>query len=307
MSTQFPLGVLVGVDGSAGSDNAVRYGALAAGRLGVQLTLVHVLPAYVPPAPTPLVQDDLAAAGHAIAGQARQVAEPYIDGTTVVTLVPTGSTTGALAELSARAELVVLGHNTRTHLGRLFTGAVTAGVAARSACPVVTVPDSWDHNSTTGEVVVGIKHALHAEGLLERAFATAEARGARLTLIHAWELPSVYDDIIVRRTHDTDWSVRAQEQVAPRLDELRARYPAVPVEVTIVHGQPAHALVEAAAGADLLMLERRGGRLPAGLHLGSTARAVLREASCPVEVAPPRGALIDTGNFDLEGAGAPMM
>lgn len=306
MSTQFPFGVLVGVDGSAGSDNAVRYGALAARRLGVQLTLVHVVPAYVPPAATPLVQDDLAAAGHAIAAQARQVADPHVDGTTVVTLVPTGSTTVVLAELSARAELVVLGHNTRTRLRRLFTGAVTAGVSARSACPVVTVPDSWDPNSTTGEVVVGIKNAPHAEGLLERAFATAEARGARLTLIHAWELPSVYDDIIVRRTHDTDWAVRAQEHVAPRLDELRAKHPTVPVELSIVHGQPAHALVETAAAADLLMLERRGGRLPAGLHLGSTARAVLREASCPVEVAPPRGAPTDTGTLDLERAGAPL-
>lgn len=293
MTEQLPIGVLVGVDGSAGSDNAVRYGAMTARRLGSGLTLVHVVPDYVPLAPMPpLLPDDLVEVGRALTASARDVAEAYVDAGTVATLVPTGATTPVLVALSGRAGLVVLGHNIRTRARRLFTGAVTTGVISRAACPVVSVPDCWDPDRTAGEVVVGINDSAHGDGLLERGFATAEALASRLTIIHAWELPSVYDDVIVRRTHDPDWNVRALADVAGRLNGLRKKHLAVLVDVRVLHASPVQALAEAAAKADLVMLERRGGRLPAGLRLGSTARAVLREACCPVEVFPPREALV---------------
>lgn len=305
MPSQQRTGVLVGVDGSPGSLKAVRYGALEARRLGTDLTLVHVGPDYVPMAAMrPLAPDDLAGVGRSILADARRVAAPYVEGLTVTTSVIAGAATPRLLDAAGGAQMVVLGRNTRSLLHRVFTGAVTTGVASRATCPVVSVPDTWEPHQATGRVVVGFRGSAHEGDVLGRGLVTAEARGCRLMVIHAWELPGVYDDIIVRRTHEEDWNVRALESIATRIDELSEDHPAVDVDVRIVHAQPAHALIDAAAGADLLVLVRRSGRWPVP-HLGSTARAVLREAPCPVEVLPPHEATVELDDLDLESAGAP--
>lgn len=62
-------------------------------------------------------------------------------------------------------------------------------------------------------------------------------------------------------------------------------HPAVRARVDVVHGQAAQALVGATQDADLVLLQR-STLGPVRHHVGSTSRAVLREASCPVEVVP---------------------
>ena len=307
MIDSLPTGVVVGVDGSEGSDRAVRYGALEAARLGTDLTLVHVVPDYVPLAPMhPLIPDDLAGLGRSLVTDAREAAARYAGDVHVTTLVRTGSAITILVAVASDARLMVLGRNLRSRLHHVFTGAVTSGVASRASCPVVSVPDGWEPASTTGRVVVGFKDSTHGSAALAQAFATACSKGDRLTVIHAWELPSVYDDIIVRRTHDEHWNVQALDSIESRIAGLREEYPGLVVDVTVAHAQPAHALIEAASGADLLVVERRGGRLPSGFHLGGTARAVLREATCPVEILPPRRTAGELDHLDLESAGVPL-
>ena len=293
----------MGVDGSSGSDSAVRYGAREARRLGTDLTLVHVAPDYVPMAAMrPLVPDDLTGVGRSLLLDAREVAAPHLEGVAVSTSVLTGATSARLVAAASGARMVVLGRSTRSLLHRVFTGSVTASVACRASCPVVSVPDSWDPDQPEGDVVVGLRGSTDEGGLLEQAFASAAARGGHLTVIHAWELPGVYDDFIVRRIHDADWNAKALGYVEARVDEIRKVHPTVAVDVRIVHAQPAHALIEAAADADLLLLARRGGRW-AALHLGSTARAVLREARGPVEVLPPHDAALEMRDLEGESAG----
>lgn len=71
-----------------------------------QLTLVPVVPAYVLLAPSPpVVPDDRAAMGRALAASAREVAEPYVDGREVAILVPTGAATSVLVEASCPVEV----------------------------------------------------------------------------------------------------------------------------------------------------------------------------------------------------------
>jgi nucleotide-binding universal stress UspA family protein len=68
--------------------------------------------------------------------------------------------------------------------------------------------------------------------------------------------------------------------------DLRMAYPDVRVQVDVVHGQAAFALVDRSAEADLLLISRpaHGGFVH---FLGATARAVIRDATCPIEVVPP--------------------
>jgi nucleotide-binding universal stress UspA family protein len=71
-----------------------------------------------------------------------------------------------------------------------------------------------------------------------------------------------------------------------------------------VHGQPAHTLVEASKAADLLVISRpvHGSFVH---HLGATARAVIREAACPLVVVPPLAQSPEAEHVRTEPALAP--
>jgi nucleotide-binding universal stress UspA family protein len=286
--TSNSMGIAVGIDGSSRADAAVRYAALEARRSALPLTLLHVLPDYVPMAPMmPLLPGDMREMGHSLLSAAVRVAAEAAPEVEVTRHLFTGHVATVLARESANAAQLVLGHESTHGWSRVFTGAVTMGAAARATCPVVSVPADWNGvPDARGRVVVGFKTSDHDASLLEHAFDCAAARSARLTILHAWELPSGYDDIIVRRTHDDEWNLAALERIEAQIAALRAAHPGVEVDVRVVHKQPALALREAAQDADLLMLGRRREG-PSLLHLGGTARALLRTATSPVEVVPP--------------------
>jgi len=278
--------VLVGVDGSPGSVATLRYAASEARRRETGLRLVHVVPDYAVMSPTlPMVPSELEATGRKILEAAATQAASLVGREGVVTSLVRGSRVSSLVRAAEHAVVVVLGREDITMLERLVTGATTIGVASRSARPTIAVPPDWSEPPGTRPVVVGLKSTEHARGLLCRGFETAAGRGAPLVVVHAWELPSGYDDLIADRVGREEWHDRLASQVEPHLGEWRAAYPEVDVELRIVHGQPARVLQHTAAVAGLLLLVRRLYGLPGG-HLGGTGRTLLRGSSCPVEVVP---------------------
>ena len=73
--TPTPGFIAVGINGSAGSDTAVRYAAARARRSGVGLRLVHALPDYLPASrPFGISVGDLAPAGRALLREASRIA-----------------------------------------------------------------------------------------------------------------------------------------------------------------------------------------------------------------------------------------
>jgi nucleotide-binding universal stress UspA family protein len=65
---------------------------------------------------------------------------------------------------------------------------------------------------------------------------------------------------------------------------VRADHPEVVVRRQVVQGAPRSALLEAASGAQLLVVGARGRGGLRGMPLGSVSLAVLHHAACPVSV-----------------------
>ena len=280
--------IVVATEGGIAGTVAVRFAVAEARRRGTELQIVHVVPAYLPTGPLPMIPEGaIQQDSRDIMDRAVQVAEEADPDLELAPTMAIGGRVESIVRESADAELAVLGRSPGSILHRVWTGATAAGVAARATKPVVVVPPSWDPDEHThGRVIVGIKAPSHVYALLARAFEEASATGSELVVMHAWRLTGVYDEMIANRVDRQQWHEQTEKVVSDLLVDLRRDYPWVHVRVDVVHAQPAHALVEASRTADRVFLSRplHGGYVH---HLGATARAVLRESHCPVEVVPP--------------------
>ena len=299
--------VLVGVDGSYASTGAIRAGRVEARRLGAPLRLVHVVPDYFPLAPVdPLTSEGLTEAGARLLAQAEAEARAEAPDLHVDTDLRRGGSATQLAAAvdDAAAAVLFVGRDEQALIDRVLLGSTAAGAAARATRPVVAVPAGWEPSGARGEVVVAVKSPAHSSELLSDAFAAAEARGARLVVLHSWKLLSAYEHILASRVRNEDLVRRSTTELESLLQDWRVGYPDVEVEIRIVHDHPVHALVEASRSADLLVLVRHGHDLPSGSlgSLGGTGRAVLRGAECPVRIVPP-GGVPEVPGLVLESAG----
>lgn len=139
-----------------------------------------------------------------------------------------------------------------------------------------------------GRIVVGVDGSDGAIAALQWAVAEAALRGASVEAVHAWEYPFVADvtgmaaypvgrgdlEEVARQTLD-----RAVETAGPAPE-------GVAVERVLAHGGAAGVLVDAARGADLLVVGTRGHGGFTGLLLGSVSQQCAHHAPCPVVVVP---------------------
>lgn len=296
--------VVVGIDGTNGSAGALRYAVHQARHRRCGLSLVHVGPRYEVTSPViPYVPTQVDEAGLALLKAAQDEVAMLDPDLAVTTELKSGSRISALTHVADRGEMLVLGRETRTGLERLVFGATTAAVAARSAVPITVVPHDWRPGPTPGQVVVGLRTAEHSAELFEAAFAHAVATGASLEVVHAWDLPDAYSNLIEARTHDREWVEAGTRFIEHELDGWRDLHPDLRVTVRVVHDRPSRAILAAAAEAELVVLVRRSVPRHFGAHLGSTARAVLRAAVCPVLIVPPQPSEAESFNLEIERSG----
>jgi nucleotide-binding universal stress UspA family protein len=286
-TTHHTAHVVVATDGSPGSRAAVVYAAQEAMTRGLPLEIVHVMPAFLPAGPFPIAPD--AAMHHsarAVLNHAGDLASRTAPDLQVTTTLLHGARVDCLVMHTEDAALLVVGAPPHNLAERLWTGSTVTATASRVRCPLVVVPPLQGDAPRTGRVVAGLKSTRHAEHLLGAAFAVARQTQSDLKVVHAWHLVSAYDDAIAARTTTQDEIIEQVRRIEDSMIDLRLAYPDVQVTVELTHGQAAFALVRESQDADLLLVSRpaHGGFVH---YLGSTARAVIREAGCPVELVPP--------------------
>ncbi|GAC84196.1 universal stress protein [Gordonia paraffinivorans] len=280
--------ILVGVDGSDAATSAVRWAAKAAAAEHLDLKIVSAYDAstsdYAPGLIIPqdvidAIRQDASDAVHAAAEVARQVAP----GVSVTTSIVDGDAARVLLELGKDAPLIVVG--TR-HLGSvkgLFLGSVSINVAAHAHGRVAIVAgDGIDD----GPVVVGVDGSPVSDAAVAEAFRQASLRNAPLIAVHTWS-PLDADALHgygISREEVERMTGDSVEVLAERLAGYSQDYPDVRVERRVLPDEPAKALLDAAVGAQLIVVGSRGRGGFRGLLLGSTSQKVIHNALCPVMV-----------------------
>ena len=137
-------------------------------------------------------------------------------------------------------------------------------------------------------IVVGVDGSEGGATALEFAAAEAALRKTRLRIVSAWEIPpavyaggfappmdpEILDAFRTRAQQVADDAVATANKLRPSLD----------VEALPVKGQPADALLEHGADAELIVVGRRGLGGFKSLLLGSVSQQVVQHAPCPVVV-----------------------
>jgi nucleotide-binding universal stress UspA family protein len=135
-------------------------------------------------------------------------------------------------------------------------------------------------------IVVGVDGSDGGQRALRWAIAEARRRGAAVQVVHAWHTNYAAANPYLGLP-ETDLT-RLEECEQRDLDHAVATEDTSGVDVMLllVFQDAPHALLEAAKGADLLVVGTRGRGGVAGRLLGSVSQAVTRHARCPVVVVP---------------------
>jgi nucleotide-binding universal stress UspA family protein len=137
----------------------------------------------------------------------------------------------------------------------------------------------------TGPVIVGYDKTPQSDRAVAVAAREAEARGASLTLVHAWHWTP---PVTPAATPGADTEAAFRESADALIEQVaagvRARHPGLPVSGQSVAGYAPAVLAAAAREAALLVVGNRGSGGFTGQILGSVALRVLAQACCPVIV-----------------------
>jgi nucleotide-binding universal stress UspA family protein len=285
--------IVVGVDGSEGTIRAVRWAAAEAVRRKLPLRLVHahLLPTfgYLPMLETRSMHEELIDLAHdwlRSAAAAAAKVSPTID---VHTELRTAGPVPLLIEESLHARLIVVGSHGLGGIPRMLLGSTSEGLAGRAHCPLVVVPSGLDDPAPDAPVVVGVDGSPVSDAAVAVAFDEASTRNVGLVAVHAWSDQPITNPFVLRLTDD-DWAQiedAERRSMAEQLAGWRDKYPDVTVRRVLVRDRPATSLLGNASTAQLLVVGSRGRGGFASALLGSTSRAVLHHAPCPVIVAGP--------------------
>ena len=281
--------IVVGV-GPEEVESALEFAAEEAVRIGCGLHLVHAVH-VVPAGPeTVLIAAvDVETWGRDLLTLAVKRADDLVQGAVPVTHeLRRGTPVQVLVEAGRTARMVVLEHRHLSRLARIVNRTVAGGVAAHLRVPVVAVPSGWTRPAGHPVVVAGVDVPDRSAEVLSAAAAEARARGADLRVVHSWALPVHYEGMVIEVEEQRRWTDRSHAELRAALDALGDEAVAIEADVVVHPGRAIEAILDASQGAQLLVIGRHDPLVPVGSHIGPVARAVLREATCPVLLASPR-------------------
>lgn len=295
--------ILVGVDGSPGSEAALRW-ALREARLWAQAThatdgdagrpTVTALLAWTPDGlPSGVLQAATTADHEGLTRAAAEMLErtvkragepaPNVD---LRLEVVAGDPVPTLVRAGADADLLVIGEHGHGPLHRLVAGSVSQGVVHHATTPVVVARRGHQPDSTGEDdrpVVVGIDGSPGGLAALRWAARAATIRRVPLRVVHAWGgFDPLYTEVLV--VAQGSLARRAQEVVDEAIKLGLDGSSDVVVDPVVSPEPPVRALLREAKDAQLLVVGSRGLGGFARLLLGSVSHQCVGHAACDTAV-----------------------
>jgi nucleotide-binding universal stress UspA family protein len=286
--------IVVGIDGSAASQPALRWAATEARRSGAALEVVHAWTQPIAIYPSDLYVDPAHfhdAAKTTLEEAVASVSSGETAPSEVRSSLIEGDATLALIERAADAQLLVVGSRGRGGFAGLLLGSVSRKCLHHAPCPVAVVRPPWS-GEEHGRIVVGVDGSQSSYAALHWAVAEAVRRDARLDVVNAYDQPvpvAPVGSLTSVGPEEFEKSSKAllEEMAAAAVDAAGARVKKV--ELISAGTSPAKGLLDVAVGADLLVVGCRGLGGLRGLLLGSVSQQCALHGTCPVVVVRPAG------------------
>ena len=284
------MSLVVGYDGSDGSERALQWAVEEAKLRAVPLQIVVVWEEPVVDMGfgggaiiDPTLAEVMKERGEQIAEQARVLVAD--SGLEVSAEAMVGPAASALVEASEHADLLVTGSHSKRGVAEILLGSTSSQVATHSKCPTVVVRPKPVTHHRLGVAIDGSEPGQRA---LDFAFEEASRRGWKLLVIHAWDVHVVGFDVDAS-TYPKGGIIDEVRDAEDRLSSEvlaghRERYPDVEIEFHLGRGHADNVVLEASEECDLLVVGSRGHGGFASLMLGSVSNRVLHHAECSVAV-----------------------
>lgn len=285
--------ILVGIDGSTSSLDALIWAVTEARLRNLPLRLVHAVDygnfvmGFNPGASESFFQY-LETAGKNFLDEARERVHAIAPDVEVSLHNVTGRPAQVLAEQSSDAFLSVVGSSGLNGFAGLLAGSVAVALTAHGHSPVVVVRAPDAHPG--GPVVVGVSGAPDSEDAIGWAFQEASLRGAKLLAVLVSSYVPAYFDYVEPSWEELPGPAHEDQQamlLAERLAGWQEKFPEVVVRRVVAAGHPGHVLLGYAQNAQLIVTGTRGHGNFTGWFLGSTSHRLIQHAGCPVLVARP--------------------
>jgi nucleotide-binding universal stress UspA family protein len=187
------------------------------------------------------------------------------------------------------ASLIVIGSSGRGGTGRVFAGTTAERLLHGAPCPVAVAPGGFHMRGSAdiSTIVVGFDGSVEAKAALVGARSIARVRGARLRLVEVLDAmwmgtPALMSGPGYILTPD-DMEASARKYLAETASTLAAD---VPTEPVVAVGAPEQVLAEESKTADLVVVGSRGYGPHRAVLLGSVSGRLVRESASPVLVVP---------------------
>lgn len=287
------LPLVVGVDGSESSLQAVDWAVDEAARHGLPLHLVHAsrweryeerLPSFGTDRPSGEIT-----AENIVASCAERATLLHPDVKVSAEVLPEDTVT-ALLEQSREAFAVVTGPRGRGAFAETLLGSVSLAVAARAVSPVVVVRGGESNRAgALGRVILAVGDLVEGSVAVRFAFREARARDAALHAVRSWRRPAhphAGQSLLEREATGLIYEEQAAGVLSEVLDQVEREHDDIAVHREVIEGPAHRVLLDVSEQADLLVVGALQRRDHTGMQLGRVSHAVLHRSACPVVIVP---------------------
>ena len=289
--------LLIAIDGSDEATNAARYGLELADIVGAAVDIVYVVPQRsIRMTRTEREQTRLRERGERRLATIEEIASTH--DAPVETHVAEGTPAAEISELAAElpADLIVVGRQGMTGVGKRLLGGVTERVLSRSAVPICVVPagESVPTATDCDRLLVPTDGSDSADAATSHAVALASVYDATVHVLNVVDLQAAGGPFVAGGL-DATFLDRLEADGQETVDAVAADIAAAAPDVDMVTTVERTASFDGAAAGieeyvdtndiDLVVMGSHGRSNLRRQLLGSVASGVLRTVDVPVVVA----------------------